>query len=106
MQNTVEEQTIVHRPVLAAFSISIAVLVALIWVASVAGIYFGFGKASAAMVIMGTIPVALVGTAAAIYALIARQENKHIVQYGLWTNGLLAFFAFPVMVIVLLGIAG
>jgi len=99
-----QEQTVspnYSSPLLAGLSIAIACVVAIVWVAAIAGIRFGAAPATAGMVIMGSIPLALVGTTAALLALIFRNENKHVVQYGLWTNGLLAFFAFPVMVLVL-----
>ncbi len=80
-------------PVLAALSILIAVVVTIIWLASVLSTHFGAAPATAGMVILATIPLALLGNTAALLALIFRNENKHVVQYGLWTNGLFAFFA-------------
>lgn len=89
------------RPLLAVGSILIAVVVAITWIASIVSSHLGAAPATAGMVLLGTIPLALAGTALSMLSLMFRNENKHFVQYGLWINGLFAFFAFPVMVVVL-----
>lgn len=61
-------------------------------------------KAGVGMLIMLSIPICTLGTALAIVSLIWRKENKKLAQAGLWLNGLLAFFGFPLMIYWLLAI--
>ena len=92
------------RPVLATFSILIAAAIALTWVISLIAVWRGAPPAGPGLAILLTIPLGAVGAGIAILALMFRGENKRIVQYGLWTNGLLGFFAFPLMMTVLIGL--
>ena len=94
----------ISRPVLATFSILIAAAVALTWVISLIAVWRGVPPAGSGLAILLTVPAGAVGSGIAILALMYRGENKHIVQYGLWTNGLLGFFAFPLMMTVLIGL--
>ena len=87
-----------HRPVLAALSLLIGVLMALIVLGGmIAGKAQGW-KGGVGMLILACVPVCTVATAMAIISLVWRQENKSVAQYSLWLNGLLGFFAFPLMV--------
>lgn len=93
-----------HRPVVASLSILIAIAIALTWIISLAGVWRGASPAGAAMAILATIPLGAFGAGIAIFALVFRGEDKQIIQYGLWFNGLMGFFAFPLMMSVLLGL--
>lgn len=91
-----------HRPVFATFSILIAIAIALTWLISLVAVWQGASPAGAGIALLLTIPAGAIGAGLAIVALMFRGENKRIVQYGLWLNGLLGFFAFPLMMTVLL----
>ena len=61
-------------------------------------------RGSVATSLLVVVPVCSLGVALAIFALVWRQEDKRLGTAGLWLNGLMAFLAFPVMVLWLLGI--
>lgn len=86
-----------HPPVFALLSwaIGIGMLITLILGMGV-GRVMGW-KGQIGLLILSAVPVCTVGTGFAIASLIWRRENKHIVQGALWLNGLLAFFAFPLL---------
>lgn len=55
-------------------------------------------KAGVGLLIMVSIPICTLGTGLAIASLVWRKENKKLAQAGLWLNGMLAFFGFPLMI--------
>jgi uncharacterized membrane protein YadS len=97
-----QAQTVVadrhHAPVLAVLSwlIGIAMVLAIIIGMSL-GKVMGW-KGQVGVLILSAVPVCTVGTVLAIASLIWRKEDKRVVQGALWLNGLLGFFAFPILV--------
>ncbi len=104
MSNITASQDPITRPVFATLSILIAIAIALTWLISLIAVWGGASPAGAGVALLLTIPAGAVGAGIAILTLMFRGENKKIVQYGLWLNGLLGFFAFPLMMTVLLGL--
>ena len=60
-------------------------------------------RGAVATMMLMMVPVCTLGMMLAIIALIWRNENKRLAQAGLWINAMLAFAAFPVMTMWLLG---
>lgn len=86
------------RPVLTVLSLLIGagMLVAMV-VGMIAGLVEGW-KGGVGMLILSAIPVCAVATLLALVALIWRRESKPLAQVSLWINGMLGFFAFPILV--------
>ena len=90
--------------VLSGLSLAIGILTLLtILVVMISGAISG-ARGSVATTLLMVVPTCALGTALAIIALVWRQEDKRLGTAGLWLNGLMAFLAFPVMVLWLLGI--
>lgn len=87
-----------HRPVLAALSLLMGMTMSLaVLVGMIAGKAHGW-KGGVGMLILTCVPWCGAATALAIISLVYRKESKAVAQYALWLNGLLGFFAFPLMV--------
>ncbi|GEM_PF-6803907 len=87
-----------HAPVLAVLSwmFGIAMVLAIV-VGMSLGKVMGW-KGQVGVLILSAVPVCTVGTGLAIASLIWRKEDKRVVQGALWLNGLVGFFAFPIMI--------
>ena len=86
-----------HVPVLAVLSwlLGIAMVVAIL-VGMLLGKAMGW-KGQVGLLILSGVPFCTLATGLAIASLIWRKEDKRVAQGALWFNGLVAFFAFPVM---------
>lgn len=87
-----------HPPVLTLLSWLIGVAMALAIVIGMGAGKVMHWKGAIGLLILAAVPVCTLGTGLAIASLIWRKENKRFVQGALWLNGLLAFFAFPILI--------
>lgn len=99
MQQTEAAVAAPHQsPVLAVLSwtLGIAMVLAIIIGMSLGRVMDWKGQVG--VLIISAVPVCTVGTGLAIASLIWRKEDKRVVQGAMWLNGLLGFFAFPILV--------
>jgi uncharacterized membrane protein YadS len=86
-----------HAPVLAVLSwlLGVAMVLAIL-IGMALGKAMGW-KGQVGLLILAGVPLCTLGTSLAIASLIWRKEDKRFAQGALWLNGLVAFFAFPLM---------
>ncbi len=107
MQHSIEaeskQQEQYQASVLSGISLLIGLGMALAILAGMIGGKVHGWKGGVSMLILWSVPVCTIGTALALASLVWRSENKHLAQIALWVNGMVAFFAFPLLVYWLLG---